>query len=48
MKEMTSILAIVGASSQQSTVGIDRFTMLRRLQNQGRGGNGIDDEHPIQ
>ena len=40
MKEMTSILAIVGASSQQSTVGIDRFTMLRRLQNQGRGGNG--------
>jgi hypothetical protein len=35
MEELTSILAIVGATSRQSTVGIDRFTMLRRLQNQG-------------
>jgi hypothetical protein len=41
MKELTSILAIVGASSRPSTVGTDRATLLRRYRNQNGGGGNL-------
>ena len=40
MEELTSILSVVSASFQQSAVGSDRATMLRRLKSQGSGKRG--------